>query len=67
MLTVVVMRGDGADVWRVRTTDVAKGIAQGVAVRIHGLVATSWELNGRAGVSLRAERIEPASATRQAA
>lgn len=66
VLTVVVMRGDGADVWRVRTTDVAKGISQGVAVRIHGLVASSWELNGKSGISLRAERVEPVSAARQA-
>jgi hypothetical protein len=67
VLTVVVMGSDGgADVWKVRTTDVGKNISQGVPVRIHGLVATTWELNGRAGVSLRAERIEPASAARQA-
>ena len=66
VLSVVVMGADSADVWRVRTTEVAKGISQGVPVRILGLVATTWELNGRAGVSLRAERIEPASATRQA-
>jgi hypothetical protein len=62
VVSVVVMDSDGADVWRVKSTDISKGVSQGVAVRIHGLVATTWELNGRAGVSLRAERIEPATA-----
>jgi hypothetical protein len=66
VLTVVVMDAAGADVWRVKSTDVAKGVSQGAPVRIHGLVATTWEIAGKSGVSLRAERIEPASTARQA-
>lgn len=65
---LVVLGTDGADVIAVKVSGEPKGVVQGTAVRVAGLVATPWSIGERAGVSFRAERIEPTSgATRQAA
>ncbi|WFB09604.1 hypothetical protein LRS74_23070 [Streptomyces sp. LX-29] len=53
-----------------RTTDVIEvvvpgepmGITEGVRLRIDGLVATQWEIEGRKGVSWRATAVIPADA-----
>jgi hypothetical protein len=64
---LVVLGADGADVIAVKVSGEPKGVAQGVAVRVVGLVATPWSIGERAGVSFRAERIEPtAGSSRQA-
>lgn len=37
------------------------GLTVGGQVQVSGLVAQTWEINGRSGVAFRAERIAPAS------
>lgn len=64
---LVVLGAEGAEVITVKVSGEPKGVAQGVAVRVVGLVATPWSIGDRAGVSFRAERIEAtAGLTRQA-
>ena len=60
-LSLVGLGPEGAQVFPVKLAGEPKGIVQGTAVKVTGLVATYWELNGRSGVSFRAQRVEPAS------
>jgi len=60
-LDLVVLGGeDGAEVWPVRVVGEPKGIVTGQALRVQGLTAMTWEIDGRHGISFRARRIEPA-------
>lgn len=60
-LDLVVLGGeDGAEVWPVRVVGEPKGIKTGLALRVSGLVAAPWEIEGRHGISFRAKVIEPA-------
>lgn len=70
-LDVVALGGeDGAEVWPVRVTGEPKGIRMGQPLRVVGLSASPWEIDGRHGISFRAQAVEaatPASAKSPAA
>jgi hypothetical protein len=62
-LDLVVLGGeDGAEVWPVRVVGEPKGIKTGVALRVAGLVAAPWEIEGRHGISFRARVVEASGA-----
>jgi hypothetical protein len=58
---VVALGADGADVLTVKVAGQPRGMTQGLPVKVSGLVATTWEMAGRHGVSFRAEAIEVAA------
>jgi hypothetical protein len=67
-LDLVVLGGeDGAEVWPVRVVGEPKGIKIGVPLRVTGLVAAPWEIEGRHGISFRAKLIEAARSSAAAA
>jgi hypothetical protein len=60
-LDVVVLGGeDGAEVWPVRVVGEPKGITTGQPLRVEGLTAMPWEIDGRHGMSFRARVVEAA-------
>jgi hypothetical protein len=60
-LDVVALGGeDGAQVWPVRVVGEPKGISTGQRLRVQGLTAASWEIEGRHGISFRARVVEAA-------
>lgn len=60
-LDLVALGGaDGAEVWGVRVAGEPRGIRTGQAVRVLGLVAAPWEIEGRHGISFRAQKVEAA-------
>ena len=67
-LDLVVLGGeDGAEVWPVRVVGEPKGIRTGQPLRVEGLIAAPWEIEGRHGISFRARSIEPAKGAAAAA
>lgn len=64
---VVALNDGGAEVISVKVAGQPKGVSQGSAVKITGLVATPWTMGDRSGVAFRAEQIESASSSRSAA
>lgn len=56
---VVALGPDGAEVIKIRTVGKPLGIVAGGSVRIVGLWASTWQSSDKAGISFRAERIEP--------
>ena len=62
-LDLVALGGeDGAEVWPVRIAGEPKGISTGQPVRVEGLTAQTWEIDGRHGISFRARRLEASGA-----
>src|SRR5919107_2431650 len=60
-LDLVALGGDdGAEVWPVRIAGEPKGIATGQPVKVEGLTALTWEMEGRHGVSFRVRALESA-------
>jgi hypothetical protein len=60
-LDVVALGGeDGAEVWHVRVAGEPKGISTGQPVKVQGLTAMTWEIDGRHGISFRVRRVEAA-------
>lgn len=60
-LDIVALGGeDGAEVWPVRMAGEPKGIRTGQPLKVEGLAASPWEIDGRHGISFRAHTIEPA-------
>jgi hypothetical protein len=60
-LDLVALGGeDGAEVWPVRVAGEPKGISTGQPVKVDGLTAMSWEIDGRHGISFRVRRLEAA-------
>ena len=58
-LDLVVLGGeDGAEVWPVRVVGEPKGIQTGQWLRVEGLTASPWEIEGRHGISFRARLVE---------
>jgi hypothetical protein len=47
-------------VWPVRIAGEPKGISTGQPVRVEGLTALTWEMEGRHGVSFRVRALESA-------
>ncbi|MHB8435485.1 MAG: hypothetical protein ACYDC0_06350, partial [Acidimicrobiales bacterium] len=50
---VVALGNEGADVLSVKVAGEPKGITQGLPVKVTGLVATTWQMGDRHGVSFR--------------
>ncbi len=60
-LDLVALGGDdGAEVWPVRIAGEPKGISTGQPVRVEGLTALTWEIDGRHGVSFRVRDLQSA-------
>ena len=60
-LDLVALGGeDGAEVWPVRVAGEPKGISTGQPVRVEGLTALTWEMEGRHGVSFRVRDLQSA-------
>jgi hypothetical protein len=60
-LDLVALGGDdGAEVWPVRVAGEPKDISTGQPVRVEGLTALTWEMEGRHGVSFRVRALESA-------
>ena len=60
---VVALAEGEAEILAVRVAGMpAKGIGQGSPVRVSGLSATPWAMADRAGITYRAERVEPLAA-----
>jgi hypothetical protein len=60
-LDLVALGGkDGAEVWNVRMAGEPKGISTGQPVKVQGLTAMTWEIDGRHGVSFRVDGLETA-------
>jgi hypothetical protein len=57
----------GRDVVTVKVAGEPKGIAEFTPVRVTELVATTWAMGDRAGVSFRAAKVEAAAPARSAA
>lgn len=57
-LQVVVLVEGGADVIGVKVPGEPKGIGQGTAVRVTGLVALPWSMGDRSGLAFRAATVE---------
>lgn len=55
---VVAIGQSGADILSVKLSGEPKGVSLGVPVKLTGLVATTWQMGDRHGVSFRAERID---------
>ncbi|GAA2657630.1 hypothetical protein GCM10010400_14010 [Streptomyces aculeolatus] len=61
----VMVRQDGrrASVIEVAVPGEPKGVTEGAELRLTGLVAFSWQMGDRHGISFRADAITPATAT----
>jgi hypothetical protein len=58
-LDLVALGGkDGAEVWHVRIAGEPKGISTGQPLKVQGLTAMTWEIDGRHGVSFRVDGLE---------
>jgi len=58
-LDLVALGGkDGAEVWNVRIAGEPKGISTGQPVKVQGLTAMTWEIDGRHGISFRVDGLE---------
>jgi len=55
---VVALGNEGADILTVKVAGQPKGINQGAPVNVTELVATTWQMGDRHGVSFRAGSIE---------
>jgi hypothetical protein len=55
------------EVITVKVVGQPEGIARGTDLNVTGLTAITWEMEGRKGLSFRADRIEPAPSSRRAA
>jgi hypothetical protein len=63
-LDLVALGGkDGAEVWHVRMAGEPKGISVGQSVKVEGLTAQTWEIDGRHGISFRVDRLDGAGGT----
>jgi len=60
VVQLLVMGDDSADLIAVKVPGLPSGIRQGHPVKVTGLVAQPWSMNGRSGVAFRAARAEPA-------
>ena len=64
---LIALGADGAEILSVKVSGQPKDLSQGIPVKVTGLVATTWQMGERHGVSFRAEVIEPLSSTRTSA
>jgi hypothetical protein len=67
-LDLVALGGeDGAEVWSVRIAGEPKGISTGQPLKVEGLTAMTWEIDGRHGVSFRVRRLDAAGGASKSA
>jgi hypothetical protein len=67
VIQLLVMGDGSADLIAVKVPGVpSQAIRQGAPVKVTGLVAQPWTMADRAGVSFRAQRVEPAMAAAKA-
>jgi hypothetical protein len=67
-LDLVALGGkDGAEVWHVRIAGEPKGISTGQSLKVQGLTAMTWEIDGRHGVSFRVDGLEASGSTAKTA
>ena len=66
-VTLFVVVAGGQELMTVKVPGEPKGIGEFTPVKVTELVATTWAMGDRSGVSFRAEKIEATSSTRQAA
>lgn len=64
---LVAMADGAAEVISVKVSGEPKGITQGAAVKVTGLVATPWTMGDRSGVAYRATQLEPLAAASRSA
>ena len=57
-VSVVAIGGEGADILVVKVAGEPKGLVLGAQVKVTGLVATTWQMGDRHGVSFRADKVE---------
>jgi len=62
-LSIVAIGGEGADILIVKVAGLPKGITAGSPVKVADLVATTWQMKDRNGVSFRAESIDSLGAS----
>ena len=62
-LPAAAMSGGEQEIIAVRSTQFAKGITAGTAVRFIELVISNWEFSGKSGVTFYAESVQLAEAT----
>ena len=65
-VSVVAIGGEGADILVVKVAGEPKGLILGAPVKVTGLVATTWAMGDRHGVSFRADKVEVLSTTTKA-
>ena len=63
---LVAVGAGGPDIISVRVAGEPKGIGEFTPVKVHELIATTWQMDNRFGVSFRAGAIETAAPARQA-
>jgi len=63
---VVALGSEGAEVLTLKVTGQPRGITQGLPVKVSGLVATTWQMGDRHGVSFRADVIEAVALSQKA-
>lgn len=57
---LVAFGDEGPQIWPVKVAGEPKGISEGTAVSVSGLVAVPWEMDARHGISFRASAISAA-------
>jgi hypothetical protein len=62
MVDLVVIAEGSPQIWPVKVSGEPKGVAVGQLVKVSGLVAAPWSMEGRSGVSFRADTVLPAPA-----
>jgi hypothetical protein len=62
VVDVLAIGTDGSDILSVKVSGEPKGLSLGAHVKLTGLVATTWTMRDRSGVSFRAQRIDVLSA-----
>jgi hypothetical protein len=60
---IVALNHDGAEILTVKVPGQPRGVTPGSPVKVTGLLATTWQMADRHGVSFRAEAIEPVGPT----
>jgi hypothetical protein len=66
VVQLIALAEGAAEILAVKVAGMPSGIRQGHPVKVHGLVAQPWTMNDRAGVAIRAARVEPAVAAAKA-
>lgn len=57
-VSLFALGGGSKDVISVRVSGEPKGLGQFTPVKVTGLVATTWQMGERSGVSFKAQRVE---------